>query len=107
MEFRSEWFHRTEERGEFCRTIPEAAGVGDLSWQAAGKTKIGWSNLGPAKHPFRSRCVIEGRLDLDRGKIARIEFQPLGLRQIRRIESAAPFFETPGANADANLLLIG
>jgi len=36
-----------------------------------------------------------------------IKFQPVSLRQIRRIENAAPIFKAPGARADAYLLLIG
>jgi len=35
-----------------------------------------------------------------------IKFQPVSLRQIRRIENATPIFKAPGARADAYLLLI-
>src|SRR5437763_16295795 len=35
-----------------------------------------------------------------------IKFQPVSLRQTRRIENATPIFKAPGARADAYLLLI-
>ena len=61
----------------------------------------------PAPHDGFRRGAVESGIDLNRGKIMGIEFQPTGLGQIRWIKVAPPFFKAPRASAEPDLLLIG
>jgi hypothetical protein len=60
----------------------------------------------PAPDRIRRGCSVKGGIDFNRRKVPGIEFQPMWLWQIRRIENIPPFFEAPGAGSDTNLLLV-
>ena len=79
----------------------------DIARKLAGKTKGGRRRVHPTVHGVFRRGAVEGRVDLDRGKMARVKLEPVRLRQVRRIKSATPLVKTPRARADANFLLIG
>ena len=49
---------------------------------------------------------MKRRVHFDCRKITRIEFEPVGLRQLLRIEDSAPVREAPGAGAQSYFLLV-
>ena len=79
----------------------------DLAREFTSETKTGGGHLDPAANGVFRGSAIKSRIHFHRRKVARIEFEPLRVRQIRRIESAAPVFKTPSACTDAYFLLIG
>jgi hypothetical protein len=80
--------------------------MGDLSWKLAGETKMGRRFFDPAQNGAWLRRSVEGRVDLDRGKKARIPREPLGGGQVARVKDFAPFLEAPSARADADFMLM-
>ena len=109
--------HVTRKRwpGVYAVTIGMIAGAAfaqparmrDLAGEFTGETKTGGGHLDPAANSVFRRSAIKGRIHFHRRKVARIEFEPLRVRQIHRIESATPVFKTPSAGTDAYFLLIG
>ena len=79
----------------------------DLAREFTSETKTGGGHLDPAANGVFRGSAIKSRIHFHRRKVARIKFEPLRVRQIRRIESATPVFKTPSACTDAYFLLIG
>jgi len=107
LELRLERLDRAEKRIEFGGAIAQPADMRDFARQFATETKGSWSEIDPAPDRVFRRNTVKGRIDFDRGKIAGIKFEPLGIGQFCRIKASAPFRETPGAGADSNFLLVG
>ena len=105
LKLRFERFERAQESGEIGGTIPQAADMGDFSGKLAGETKSGWRVFRPALHSRLRGSTVEGGIDLNRGKIMRIKFQPASRRQFRWIKISPPFIKTPRASAEPDLLL--
>jgi len=96
-----------EKRIQLGRAIPQAAGVCDLAGKFTGETKTSRSHLDPAAGSIFRRSRIKRRIYFHGGEVLRVEFEPLGVWQIRRIKGSPPVVKTPRACADAYLLLIG
>ena len=107
LQLRHERFDGAQKRIELRAAITEPANMSDFAGKFAAEPKRGRGHLHPALHSIFRRCAVKGRVDFNSREIARVKFQPLGLRQIRWIKSSSPIVETPGARADANLLLVG
>jgi len=107
LELRLERLDCAEKRVEFGGAIAQPADMRDFARQLAAKTKGSRSDIDPAPDGLFRRHTVKGRIDFDRGKIAGIKFEPLGIGQFSRIKASAPFRETPGAGADSNFLLAG
>ncbi len=78
----------------------------DFTRQFACEAKFSRCHFEPATDGVLGRSVIKGRVNLDRGKMARVEFEPLCRGKVGWIKRPAPFFITPGARSDADFLLI-
>src|SRR6266446_8567405 len=107
LELRLERLDRAEKRVQFGGAIAQPADMGDFARKFATETKRRWSDVDPATDCVFRRHTVKGRIDFDRGKIAGIKFEPLGIGQFCRIKTSAPFRETPRAGADSNFLLTG
>src|SRR5205814_190855 len=64
------------------------------------------SKIEPMAHRIRPRSCVECRINLNRGKIVRVKFQPVGLRQVARIKNLAPILEAPGTSPNPDFLLV-
>jgi hypothetical protein len=106
LELRFERLDCAEKRVEFGGAIAQPADMGDFARKFATETKRRWSDVDPAADCVFRRHTVKGRIDFNRGKIAGIKFEPLGIGQFRRIKTSAPFRETPRAGADSNFLLV-
>jgi len=101
-----EWFHCAEKRHQLCCAISETTNMGDLAGKLAGKPKTGGSRFCPATNRCFGRRSVKCRIDFDRGKMARIKFEPARLWQIKWIKDTTPILKAPRARANANFLLV-
>lgn len=107
LKLRLERFGRAQKGSEVGAAIAQPADMSDFPGKLARKAKSGWRMFHPAPHGCLRGRAVEGGIDLNGGKIMRIEFQPAGLRQVRRIKVSSPFLKTPRASAEPDFLLCG
>ena len=107
LKLRFERFDRAQKRIQFIRAIAQFADMRDLARQFAAETKRAGCLFNPTPDRVLGGHGVKCGIDFDRGKIARVEFQPFGFRQIGGIKASSPVRKTPGAGADADFLLVG
>ena len=78
----------------------------DLARQLAAEAKVRRRHLHPSPGGRFRRGAVKGRVDLNRGEMAGLEFKPAVGRPILRIERTAPIVEAPGAGSNADFLLL-
>ncbi len=93
---RHETLHRFTRVGQHAPVGAEARGL-DREHEPVGRVVV---PLGPARG-LEARIV--GAVDLDRGELAAGIFQLALLREVFRIEDAAPWLEGPAADADKEI----
>ena len=107
LQFRFEWFDRTQKRIQLRGAIAQPANVGDVPRKLATEAKRSWRHFNPPPDRVLGRHRVKRGVDLHRRQIARVKFKPFGFREVGRIKTSSPLLKTPGAGADANFLLIG
>jgi hypothetical protein len=106
LELWRERLNRPKKRIQFCCAIAQSTGVRNLAREFAGETKSSWRDLYPTANGRFAWSGIKCRIDFHSREVIGVKFETLGLSQFRGIKGAAPVFETPGACADANLMLV-
>ncbi len=107
LELWRERLNRPKKRIQFCRAIAQSTGVRNLAREFAGETKSGRRDLDPTANGRFSWSSIKCGIDFHSREVIAVEFEPMGLRQIRRIKRTAPVLKAPCARANANFMLLG
>jgi hypothetical protein len=106
-QFCSQRFDGAEKRIYLGGAIVQPGRVCDLTGKFTRETEVSGGHLDPTPNAIFRRNSVKSRIHFNCCEIVGVEFQPMGLWQIRRIENATPVFKAPRARADAYLLLIG
>src|SRR5438045_8802906 len=85
---------------QLCGAILQAATVRDFAWKFTGELKMGGREIKPASHRLTRRWCVEGGIDFNRRKVARVKVQPMRFRKIRRVERLPPLGELLGSRAE-------
>src|SRR5437870_2974580 len=107
LELWRERLNRSKKRIQFCCAIAQSTGVRNFAREFAGETKSGRRDLDPTANGRISWSSIKCGIDFHSREVIAVEFEPMGLRQIRRIERTAPVLKAPCARANANFMLLG
>lgn len=107
LQLRSKWFNGAHERAQFRVAIAQPTNVSDLAREFAREPERGRGRVDPTAHGVFRRRAVKCAVDFNRREIAGIELQPVGSREIQRIEISPPVVKGPSAGADADFLLMG
>jgi len=78
----------------------------DLAREFTSEAESGRGHFDPTADSIFRGSGVKGGIYFHGREVVGVEFEPLRVRQIGRIESAAPVFKTPRARTDAYFLLI-
>ena len=78
LKLRFERFDRAEKGVQFGGAIAQPANVRDFARKLTTEAKESRSQLDPAPDRVLGRDAVKGRINFDRGQIARVKFEPFG-----------------------------
>jgi hypothetical protein len=103
-ELGAQGFETFEKCTHLFLAVAKAQFVGDQAGHFATETEVFRGPLHPMGDGLRAGRVVKGRVHLDGGKMPRVKFEPLVLREMGRIESFPPIVVAPCTGADFDFL---